>query len=143
MNKTEKQAKLASETIANFRIIFSKGFEKRDFHTYLSSCKVPWTYQLYDIMKRQGDIYTVDGVSWFSSDSPIYYKKLEKYMLEAREKQNKYTKTYNNKKNMPLRREYDKTIIIVSKEQQIEEAIKLLKENGYRVQKPVTTFEEV
>ena len=73
----------------------------------------------------EGTVFTQVGV-------PIYIKTLERAIRKGLDKQIQYQKTYMNNKQKAV---VQNTLI--------EDAIKLLKENGYKVYKPTTTFEEI
>ena len=67
------------------------------------------------------------------SNEPIYKGKLENWYKNVRTHHNETVKNLRNKKN---------TQVVVI-EDPIQEAIKLLKENGYKVYKPVCIWEEI
>lgn len=67
------------------------------------------------------------------STEPIYKGKLENWYKNARTHHNEAVKNLRNKKNTQ--------IVII--EDPIQEAIKLLKENGYKIYKPICTYEEI
>lgn len=69
----------------------------------------------------------------FVDKNPIYIGTLEKAINYGKDLTKQYNKRYLEKKS--------KEVSVSTN--LIEEAIKLLKENGYRVYKPTTTFEEI
>lgn len=72
----------------------------------------------------------------FPDKNPIYIGTLEKAINYGKDLTKQYNKRYLEKKSKESKE------VSVSTNP-IEEAIKLLKENGYRVYKPTTTFEEI
>lgn len=72
----------------------------------------------------------------FPDKNPIYIGTLEKAVNHSKDLMKQYNKRYLEKKD-----KRSKEVLVSTNP--IEEAIKLLKENGYKIYKPTTTFEEI
>lgn len=72
----------------------------------------------------------------FPDKNPIYIGTLEKAVNHSKDLMKQYNKRYLEKKD-----KMSKEVLVSTNP--IEEAIKLLKENGYKIYKPTTTFEEI
>lgn len=72
----------------------------------------------------------------FPDKNPIYIGTLEKAVNHSKNVTKQYNKKYLEKKD-----KMSKEVLVSTNP--IEEAIKLLKENGYKIYKPTTTFEEI
>ena len=72
----------------------------------------------------------------FPDKNPIYIGTLEKAVNHSKNVMKQYNKKYLEKKD-----KMSKEVLVSTNP--IEEAIKLLKENGYKIYKPTTTFEEI
>lgn len=72
----------------------------------------------------------------FPDKNPIYIGTLEKAVNHSKNVMKQYNRKYLEKKD-----KMSKEVLVSTNS--IEEAIKLLKENGYKIYKPTTTFEEI
>lgn len=86
--------------------------------------------------KKYQIIVPCDKEYKFVDKNPIYIGTLEKAINYGKDLTKQYNKRYLKKKSKESKEVSVSTNLI-------EEAIKLLKENGYRVYKPTTTFEEI
>ena len=135
MNKIEKQIVTLNEIkkemnscfqISNFKIVLKdKGFTNintlilgfKKFHI-IESCEKSYIYK-----------FTNPG-------KPIHISALENAFKHSKNCISTYTKKYRIKKDNP-------NIIKDSIEDQLEEAIKLLKKNGYQIYKPTISYEKI
>lgn len=74
----------------------------------------------------------------FISKDPIYVGYLENYIKKAKELKNRKQKEWWDKKQ-----QQSSEIKVLGTDNEIEQAISLLKSKGYKILKPVTQFEEV
>lgn len=96
---------------------------KKEIATYVG-------YNMFaSLLLEEGYAHSINGVVRFSPN-PIHKSKVENILIEARELQYKYTKTYTEKKKNNKEKEEEE------EKREIKEAIEFLKGKGYLVLKP-------
>jgi len=108
----------------------------------MSGC--PYSQFVFSILKKTGMIVKFKKREYvFAYDAPVYYKTIQKGLDECATNQLDYTKKYKGKPELVQNSFGD----IVSNSEiidfidPIEEAIALLKANGYKLQRPVIKYE--
>lgn len=114
-------------------------FTRKSFVNALKDYQFPSARYLFDeLVHHQFIVKTEEGFV-FQHKGPIYKEALETMCKNVRKRNADYLKKYlSNKKKKNTKKSF-----IVSSENLIENAIKLLKDNGYKILKPITNFEEI
>lgn len=106
-------------------------FTKESMFRTLKGCGLPTTSTFWMLFKRKGIIQEVKhGYYLFTSKQPIYIGVLQDLKRE-------YTEYYRKYRKKPLQAK------IVDRNSEIKAAISILIEAGYKVFKPVTSYEEI
>lgn len=144
----EQRAKLASEAIAHFRKQLSEkgteAFTKDEIIYSLKRLSCPYAQQLVDKLISVGTlIRSSKGIYCFSTSEPIYYGVLNPILGNISKKQMEYvskskSKTYEVESFIPETYVSEKTLRITE-----YQAIELLKQLGYKIQKPVVSYEDI
>lgn len=111
-------------------------FKVEDIRNACKNKGIPMYSEFATTLVRQGIIVQAgltffDGYMW-SNSKPIHISKIAELMSDTRKKVAKQAKNYQQKKKG-----------ITPESMAINEAIKLLLDNGYKVSKPVVTYEDV
>ena len=111
-------------------------FKVEDIRNACKNKGIPMYSEFATTLVRQGIIVQAgltffDGYMW-SNSKPIHISKIAELMSDTRKKVAKQAKNYHQKKKG-----------ITPESMAINEAIKLLLDNGYKVSKPVVTYEDV
>ncbi len=111
-------------------------FKVEDIRNACKNKGIPMYSEFATTLVRQGIIVQAgltffDGYMW-SNSKPIHISKVAELMSDTRKKVAKQAKNYQQKKKG-----------ITPESMAINEAIKLLLDNGYKVSKPVVTYEDV
>lgn len=140
MNSYEKKAKIASRAIASFREN-RISFDRNHLVQFLIENKVPYPNLFITELIKVNIIKAAElfrGFYVFTNIEPVYYGRLIPLIETCAALQKKYNSTYNQKHNQ-------ETIPCETMDEpsDIDLAVKLLKESGYKIYKPVTNFEEI
>ena len=111
-------------------------FKVEDIRNACKNKGIPMYSEFATTLVRQGIIIQAgltffDGYMW-SNSKPIHISKIAELMSDTRKKVAKQAKNYQQKKKG-----------ITPESMAINEAIKLLLDNGYKVSKPVVTYEDI
>ena len=111
-------------------------FKVEDIRNACKNKGIPMYSEFATTLVRQGIIVQAgltffDGYMW-SNSKPIHISKVAELMSDTRKKVAKQAKNYQQKKKG-----------ITPESMAINEAIKLLLDNGYKVSKPIITYEDV
>lgn len=111
-------------------------FKVEDIRNACKNKGIPMYSEFATTLVRQGIIVQAgltffDGYMW-SNSKPIHISKIAELMSDTRKKVAKQAKNYQQKKKG-----------ITPESMAINEAIKLLLDNGYKVSKPVVTYEDI
>ena len=111
-------------------------FKVEDIRNACKNKGIPMYSEFATTLVRQGIIVQAgltffDGYMW-SNSKPIHISKVAELMSDTRKKVAKQAKHYQQKKKG-----------ITPESMAINEAIKLLLDNGYKVSKPIITYEDV
>lgn len=114
-------------------------FKRKAFVNALRDYQFPNAQEFFDELIKQGFIEKTTSGFYFKYKNPIVLEALEKMMKNVRKrKADDFKKYFRNKKQKNTKQSF-----IASSENLIENAIKLLKNNGYKILKPITNFEEI
>lgn len=118
-----------------------KSFKSSTFKKVLKNSGFTSVETLIIGLKKYDVIVPVDnkGNYQFKDKNPIYIKTLEKAIEHSKSLVKKYVNKYQSKTSNKSETKSEEVVLI----DPIKEAIKLLKENGYKIYKPTTTFEEI
>ena len=131
--KQDQKAKMASAAISHVRKL--SNFTLTEIRNELRKSGCPYPANVVSFLSAKGIIVKGEKTYNFISDEPVHYGALIDTLIEASASQKKYTLDYKCKKIKP------DSVKLTSSE--LERMIKILKEKGYKVLKPVTNFEEV
>jgi len=139
LTSTER-AQAVCKAINEFRIVYAF-FTSEEMAAQLKSIKCPYAKSIFSILNKTHQIKpTTQGKYVFTFLEPVYYKAIQAALDEVADAQKGYQEKFQNKKSEPKVASKPKEVI---KEFTIEQAIALLKANGYKISKPVTTYEEI
>lgn len=131
--KSETRAKKASEAIALSRQEMPPVFSRQQLRKYLQKNKCPYVHNLIYGLSAHKVIVKVDKDTFrFAEDKPVHFATVLP-MLDQ------YVATMNRSKGIVKSVEAPKTVVKMT----VEEATLFLKSQGYKILKPVTTFEEL
>ena len=147
-SKAEKRAKLASEAIAHFRKQLSEkgteAFTKNEVIYSLKRLSCPYAQQLVDkLISAKIIIRSSKGTYCFNTTEPIYYGVLDSILSSISKKQIEYL-TKSRDKGCVSETFIPETYVLEKAPKITEyQAIELLKQLGYKIQKPVVSYEDI
>lgn len=137
MKEKTERAKNVSAILSRIRDGYSKkainSFTKKEFIASLKEHNCSYPVSVLDVLIKTGNIVLIgrkQGYT-FKSKDPIFYGSFAKLLEDAIIKRKESMKKFQSKINSP------------QKEDNVQKMISLLKERGYKIYKPITTFEEI
>ena len=144
MNKSEERAKLTAKCINTIKLNNFHSFTSSEIATALKKTHCPYSQFILGVLFKCNIVSKIGtNIYSFNTSDPIYFKVLQKEMDYLSQRQQDYTDRSQAKKKTNSTPE---TITLVTKLKSddvlIGEAIKLLKTLGYKISKPVVSYEE-
>lgn len=138
MNKSEIRARKASEALSCVRNL--RGFTVEELTNALKKQNCPYPGKIVEFLKQQKLILAYQkGYYNFSNSEPIYFGTIRPYLDRISSDNLKYTKKWHEKKKGVVVSSSSSPVLDLTE----EKAIKFLKTLGYRIQRSVSTWEEV
>lgn len=137
MKEKTERAKNVSAILSRIRDGYSKkainSFTKKEFIASLKEHKCSYPVFVLDSLIQSGNIVLIgkkEGYT-FKSKDPIFYGSFAKILETKIQNHDLYVKKFRKKEN------------VSQKADDVEKMISFLKERGYKIYKPITTFEEI
>lgn len=131
-----KQTAASFNTLKQTLILKGNQFTKEEFIQGLKTCGIPSTYYVWAqfckeyLQCRQGNRHNCEVNTYsFVNKDPMYYRHLESLVKRAGKLNTKHKQKSLNKQS--------------ESNTELEEAIKLLKEHGYKIYAPKTEYVEL
>lgn len=137
LTSTER-AQTVVKALNEFRIVFPNAFTSQQLTLQLKSINCPWAKNIFSVLNKTHQIKSIGKSQYvFKYAEPVYYKAIQATLDELVEsfKLSQYKWLGKESKG--------KTESLPIIDCSIEEAIALLKGLGYKISKPVTTYEEI
>lgn len=136
-----ERAKSIVKSINEFRTVFPGAFTSKQLTLQLQSINCLWAKSIFSILRKSKQIKSIGNKQYvFAFDEPVYYKTIQSILDDTVESFKESQYKWLGKK--PKLKE-TATISETTFESSIEQAITLLKSNGYKISKPVTIYEEI
>ena len=130
-----ERTQLVTQLVNEFKLVFPQPFTEQALTLQLRSVNCPYAKGIFLVLKKSNQIKKVGPSQYrFTFDEPVYYKAIQKELDAIVENQKQYQLKSDSKKQQTT---------IVEEVDAIQHAIDLLKANGYKISKPVTTFVEI
>ena len=126
-----ERTQLVTKLVNEFRTVFTDPFTAEFLSLQMRSVDCPSANRIFSVLKNSHQIKKVSkGLYEFAFSEPVYYKAIQEELDKVVEAQREYQAKSDKKK-------------LLVEDDPIQQAINLLKSNGYKIFKSVTTFEEV
>lgn len=124
--------------------LMTGAFKKEDFVNTLKEIGIKMAPSVFREMLNQEILVKLSKNQYFfKDDKPIYIGTLEQIIKTVRKNKAAEAKKYYKKAHCNVESNNIEFAEIVSNESEIRRAIALLKQNGYKIYKCITTYEEI
>lgn len=146
MNKSDERAKITAKCINTIKFNNFHSFSSSEITSELKKAHCPYSQFILSVLLKCNIVSKIGTNTYsFNASDPIYYKALQKEMDYLSQRQQEYTNRSQAKKTNPTT-SAPEVIKLVTKLKSddvlISEAIELLKTLGYKISKPVVSYEE-